>query len=204
MNFIIIGTYRSGSSLLAEMLHGLGLDLGAPFHGDFYEPEDLAEELRRWWREPELVESMPANERRRYLCDWMAGRRSVAGKSLASMSSRSAIVGAKHPLLTLSAVDVMQSWGQDTLVVWTDRLVDQSIESLQKLGWFPNPASMQRRLHTAASDFFDPQRHLRVDYQDVLKDPQTQWRRVVDYFQLKVSHAQMSKAVELVRRSPTS
>jgi hypothetical protein len=33
----ILGCYRSGSSLLAGVLHRLGVDMGSPFWGDYYE-----------------------------------------------------------------------------------------------------------------------------------------------------------------------
>lgn len=31
----------------------MGVDMGAPYHGDYYEPQDLATSLRRWWSETE-------------------------------------------------------------------------------------------------------------------------------------------------------
>ena len=37
------------------MLDRLGVDMGAPYHGDYYEPTDLAVSLRRWWNESELT-----------------------------------------------------------------------------------------------------------------------------------------------------
>ena len=56
----VVGTYRSGSSMIAAMLHELGVDMGAPFWGNYYEPQDLAQSLRRWWTEPQLIAAEPA------------------------------------------------------------------------------------------------------------------------------------------------
>ena len=55
----ILGLFNSGSTALAGVLHQLGVNMGGPpFFKEFYESAEIARNLRRWWSEPELVETV--------------------------------------------------------------------------------------------------------------------------------------------------
>jgi len=66
-NCPVLGCYRSGSSLLARMIHSLGVNVGPPFWCDHFEAADLSVELRSRWNEPQLVKSVPKDVRVEYL-----------------------------------------------------------------------------------------------------------------------------------------
>jgi hypothetical protein len=75
------------------------LTLGREFFGNYYEPRCLAEQLRTWWREPELTETTARSERVRVLAEWISSLE----------SGRHGCVGAKHPLLTLCGPDLAEA-----------------------------------------------------------------------------------------------
>ncbi len=98
-NVVVLGCYRSGSSLLAGMLHCLGVNLGPPFWGDFYEPADLSAELRRWWDEPRLNPMVPQVQRIEYLRQWQqrqANHASLGGGEVPSVGTTHLSVGAMY------------------------------------------------------------------------------------------------------------
>ena len=113
----VLGLYNSGSTVLAGMLHRLGVNMGPPFWMsfpsdasdiNFYEPYDLSWHLRRWWDEPRAVERVPAAERIRFLEHWAAAPGCVPPGPM----------GAKHPLLSLCGRDLIAAWGLDVRFIW--------------------------------------------------------------------------------------
>lgn len=143
---VVLGLYNSGSTALAGMLHRLGVNMGPPFwitsddnsEENFYEPYQLAMELRRWWRQPKLIETTPAADRIHFLKTWIGQQESI----------RPGPVGAKHPLLSLCIDDLAAAWGEDTCWLWSWRTLDQSIAGLVRRKWFSEEDSvhMQNRL----------------------------------------------------------
>jgi len=95
----VLGLYRSGSTVLAGVLHHLGVDMGAPFYGGYFESDWLSKQLRLWWDEPRLREKVPQDKRVRILSQWMRDREEAGARW----------VGTKHPLLCLSAEDLVQA-----------------------------------------------------------------------------------------------
>src|SRR5579859_5648840 len=97
----VLGLYNSGSTVLAGVLHRMGVDMGGPFWAtseeghpqNFYEPTDLSDRLRMWWAEPFAVELANPSERVEALRSWIQQRE----------AARAGWVGAKHPLLSLCA-----------------------------------------------------------------------------------------------------
>ncbi len=184
----VVGTYRSGSTIVAGMLHHLGVDMGAPFWRDFYEPRDLAQSLRRWWQEPQLVAAEAASVRVHLLRQWLASRRSAAP-----------VVGAKHPLLCLSAPDIQRAWGTQTRFVWIRRDLSECVASLQRQQWFDDPDRIQQQLLNAAECFFANVGCLRLDFEQVICRPAAAVQQLVEYLGLQPDSAQLRSAVEFVR-----
>ena len=100
----VLGLYRSGSTVVAGVLHHLGVDMGAPFYGGYYESDWLSKQLRLWWDEPRLQEKVAQAERVRVLAQWMRQREEAGAR----------LIGMKHPLLCLSAEDLVKAWGEHT------------------------------------------------------------------------------------------
>ena len=185
----VVGTYRCGSSVVAEMLHRLGVDMGAPFFGEYFEPSDLASWLRRCWNEPKLFTAEPTSNRVEYLRHWMAFR-----------GERSAI-GCKHPLLALSLDDIVQAWGEEAKFVWCKRPIDDSITSLEKMNWWPNGREIQEKLLEKLESFFPRENAIVVDFQDSLQHPELVVERLVDFLGIAPSPEQIASARRVVRQS---
>ena len=186
----VIGLYRSGSTLAAGLLHRLGVDMGAPFWGDYYEPADLSEQLRRWWDEPLLEPTVNAEHRVAALREWVE-RREV---------SPHAFVGAKHPLLSLSGPELVEAWGTETRFIWTYRPLKDSVDSIARLGWWPERREgAQEKLWEATHEFFENREHLRISFDDMLDSPNEQIAKLVEFTGLSPTDRQMREAVAFVR-----
>ena len=172
----MLGLYRSGSSAAAGALHHLGVEMGAPYWRNHYESARLARRLRRWWHEPDLQERYPRAERVRKLGDWIAFLEAGGATH----------VGAKHPLLSLCGDDLLEAWGPAVRFIWTHRPLDESIASIRRTRWWPEPhgAELQRRLWDPVNRFFEGREHLRIEFADMLADPAREIRRIVAYLGL--------------------
>jgi hypothetical protein len=187
----VLGAFRSGSSALAGVLHYLGVDMGAPFYMDYYEPEDLSEKLRIWWNQPWLNEVAPKEERVNELTNWIKNRR----------ENYSGPIGAKHPLLSLCGRDLLDAWGNSTKFLWSYRPVGDSIYSLQKLGWWRGSEKyIQTQLFFGCEKFFGCQPCLRVTYSEMVDDPAMVIQGIIDYLELTPTKGQIQFAVQSVRR----
>ena len=185
MRIAVLGLYNSGSTALAGVLHHLGVYMGGPpFFADYYEPLDVGTELRRWWKEPDLVESTAADIRVRWLADWLA-LKEAAGF---------AAIGIKHPLLCLSAPDVEQAWGDDVCYIWSKRSLEDSIAGLKRRNWYAHPAAMQNKLCDALNRFTANHEHLEIEYSELLEKPQVTIERLVRSLQLSPDENQVAAA----------
>jgi len=187
----VLGLYRSGSSAAAGVLHHLGVEMGAPYWMDNYESAGLAKRLRRWWHEPDLQERFPRAERVRKLRDWISFLE----------AGRATHVGAKHPLLSLCGDDLVEAWGPGVRFIWTWRPLDESIASIRRTGWWPEPygEKLQRRLWDDVNRFFAGRAHLRVDFSDMLADPGREIHRMVEYVGLRPDSNHFAAAIASVR-----
>jgi hypothetical protein len=191
----VLGLYRSGSSAAAGVLHHLGVEMGAPYWMDNYESARLARRLRRWWHEPDLQECFPPGERVRKLRDWISFLEAGGATH----------IGAKHPLLSLCGEDLVEAWGPGVRFVWTWRPLDESIASIRRTGWWPEPLGekLQRRLWDDVNRFFAGREHLRVDFSDLLADPAREIRRIADYVDLPPDNDRFAAALASIRPERT-
>src|SRR5664279_3329426 len=191
----VLGLYRSGSSAAAGVLHHLGVEMGAPYFRQHFESARLARRLRRWWHEPYMREMYPRAERVRKLGDWI---------QFLEMGSASH-VGAKHPLLSLCGDELVEAWGPDVRFIWTHRPLDESIASIQRKAWWPAGVGedAQRRLWDEVHRFFSDRDHLRVEFADLLVNPQREVDRIIDYLQLRPDSAKPEAALAWIEPGKT-
>jgi hypothetical protein len=197
MRVAVLGTYRSGSSGVAGVLHHLGVDMGEPFWQPltpdatlYYESASLADQLRIWWDEPSLEEKTPKAERVHFLAQWV--------ESLEWAGARQ--VGAKHPLLSLCGDDLLEAWGGATHFIWSYRPLEESIHSLIALGWWPGREEfVQRRLWDAASRFFERHPHLRVELADLTSQPSREVERIIKYLGITPNNEQIRNAINCIQ-----
>ncbi len=195
----VLGLYNSGSTAVAQMLHRLGVNMGAPFWecsdegspNNFYEPNDLSWHLRRWWDEPKAVERVPAPERIRFLRSWAALQECVQPGPL----------GAKHPLLSLCGDDLLAAWGPQTRFLWCWRPLDQSIAQLLKRRWFKGFAeSLQRRLWRSLNDFQSRRCDVvRLDWGRVKAEPLWAARELASLAGLVPEEARLQAAARIIK-----
>jgi len=183
MRFAVIGLFSSGSTGIARMLDCLGVDMGRPFHlkdipGDkanFYEPKDLSEKLRVWWNEPQMETTTPRQVMVSELHSWIQVRENHAERR----GVRD--VGAKHPILSMCAPELVQAWGADTKFIWSWREFDKSVASLRRRtanGGFGNfkghEEATQRKLWDALNRFADSNPEIvRMNWVEVLTNPES-------------------------------
>ncbi|HEX4522813.1 MAG TPA: hypothetical protein VH704_04780 [Casimicrobiaceae bacterium] len=191
----VLGLYRSGSSAAAGVLHHLGVEMGAPYWMDNYESARLARRLRRWWHEPDLQERFPPGERVRKLRDWISFLEAGGATH----------IGAKHPLLSLCGEDLVEAWGPGVRFIWTWRPLDESIASIRRTGWWPEPLGekLQHRLWDDVNGFFAGREHLRVDFSHMVADPAREIRRIADYVDLLPDNDRFAAALASIRPERT-
>lgn len=184
----ILGCYRSGTTAVAGALHHLGVDMGAPFFEGFYEAADLSKHLRKWWDEPHLVEKASQAKRIRVLKQWIEGREKGGAQW----------VGMKHPLLSLCGEDLVQAWGPETKFIRCCRPLEESIDSLKRLGRKLDGAFLQGTLMGALDGFFAGREHLSIEFADFMSDPPRGLRRVMEYLQITADADKVATALRFI------
>ena len=109
------------------------------------------------WNEPwGNPKTFRQEQRVQRLRDWMVNQEA---------STNSSVFGLKHPLLSLSAPDVLAAWGNETMFVWAYRPLAESIAGLNRRAWFdytpgaPDSnklrADLQTKLWRSLREFFE-------------------------------------------------
>ena len=184
----VLGVYRSGSTAVAGALHHLGVDLGPPFFEGFYESAWLSEQLRRWWDEPRLREKVGQAKRVRVLAQWIQEREQGGARW----------VGMKHPLLSLCGDDLVQAWGPETRFIRCCRPLEDSINSLRRLGRKVDGAFLQGTLMAALDRFLAGREHLAIQFAELMANPRGQVQRLMEYLQITTDAERIQSAIRFI------
>jgi len=184
----VLGLFRSGSTAVAGVLHHLGVDMGAPFFGGYYESEWLSKQLRRWWDEPRLQEKVAQTERVRVLAKWVRDREKAGARW----------VGMKHPLLSLCGEDLLEAWGKETAFIRCCRPRRESIESLGQMGGDCDSEFVQTTLMNALDRFFGDQEHFQISFADMMQSPGAKIQQMIDYLEIKPEPEKIASAIQFV------
>jgi hypothetical protein len=189
----VLGLYRSGSTVVAGVLQHLGVDMGAPFYGRYYESEWLSKQLRLWWDEsnlPHLREKVAQPKRVRILADWIQKREQAGTKW----------VGMKHPLLSLCGKDLVKAWGEETKFIRCCRPLDESVESMKHGMGVRNGAQLvQETLLTALDHFFAERQCLEISFAGMMKKPDVEIQRIIEFLKITPSNDNIAKAIQFVQ-----
>ena len=177
-----------GSTAVAGALHHLGVDMGPPFFEGFYESAGLSKQLRRWWDEPRLVEKVGQAKRVRVLEQWIKEREAGGARW----------VGMKHPLLSLCGEDLVQAWGPETRFIRCCRPLEDSIDSLKRLGRRVDGAFLQGTLMAALDRFFAGREHLAVEFADVMGNPRREVERLMEYLHITADADKIEAAIRFI------
>jgi hypothetical protein len=196
---VILGLYNSGSTVLAGMLHRMGVNMGAPFwmtseegHPEnFYESWQLSRQVRKWWGEPLAEERFPAADRIQFLQAW-ANQQEIA---------RPGPLGAKHPLLSLCAADLLAAWGPETYFVRAWRSLEDSVEGLRRRDWFPgHELALQTRLCRELNEFeHSNPPAVTLDWNRVKSNPSQAAAELASALGLNPTTEQLASAAALIR-----
>lgn len=195
---VVLGQYNSGSTVVAGILHRLGVDMGGPFwrcsddHSpeNFYEPWDLSSHLRYWWDEPYLRETVDKPTRIALLTHWLRQRQRLYPGP----------VGVKHPLLALETDTILQAWGAAVLFLRARRPLDESLDRLRARQWFAgHEEPLQRKLWQALEAFGSRQPHLSVSSHRLRAEPAAVIAEIAAYAHLTLTSAQHAAAVAFIR-----
>jgi len=189
MRIAVIGLYNSGSTAIAGTLHRLGVNMGAPYHGNFFESLEIKSKLCEWWDEPRMQKFTSKKQRVAYLRAWIK-RQEAEGYEH---------VGVKHPLLCLSAYDLEAAWDKRVKYIWAHRSLNDSINGLEKRRWFSHPKPLQEYLWHSAMEFFAEHEHLQINFDEMTAKPSATIARLIDYLQLETDKAQVAAAVKGIR-----
>jgi len=186
----VLGLYRSGSTVVAGVLHHLGVDMGAPYFGGYYESDWLSKQLRIWWDEPRLQEKVPQTERVRVLAEWIQKREQAGARW----------VGMKHPLLSLCGEDLIKAWGEQTRFIRCCRPLPESVESMQRgLGYKGDAELLQGTLLNALEAFFTGREHLQIQFSDMMDDAEHQLRNIIDFLEINPTEENIAAALAYVK-----
>jgi hypothetical protein len=199
----ILGLYNSGSTALAGMLHRLGVNMGSPFwrvsdensNENFYEPYDISRQMRRWYKEPHLIDRGSPAERIAFFRDWITLQESKSAQP----------VGVKHPLLSLCASELLNGWGTETCFLWSWRNLEESVAGLQRRGWFAPEfvEPLQNRLWNSLQEFAS--RHpqiIRLDWNQVQSNPMETAQYLATLAGIHPSAEQLQSAAEFIHSAP--
>lgn len=184
----VLGVYRSGSTAVAGALHRLGVDMGPPFFEGFYESAGLSKQLRKWWDEPRLREKVSQAKRVPALAQWIQEREAGGARW----------VGMKHPLLSLCGEDLVQAWGPETRFIRCCRPLEDSINSLKRLGRSVDGAFLQGTLMAALDRFFAGREHLAIEFADLMSNPRREVERLMEYLSITADADRIEAAVRFI------
>ena len=196
----VLGLYRGGSSCTAGVLDRLGVHMGRRLmrknrfnKRGYFEPIWLARRLRKMYDEPDLRDWMPREKRLSILRRWRESQGRLA-------ASRNTMLGAKHPLLCLAGDDLVEAWGEPLKVIAVYRPLEECLNSLQRTRWWKRRPrrEMLQRLWDERERFLSRHDHLRLDYEDLLKTPAPQIRRMIEYLGLHVEPERVEGACDFV------
>jgi hypothetical protein len=185
-----MGLFRSGSTVVAGVLHHFGVDMGAPFYGLYYESDWLSEQLRKWWDHPRLGKNTMQPKRVRILKEWVQ-EREQAGTPW---------VGMKHPLLSLFGDDLIQAWGEETKFIRCCRPLDESVASMKNvMGRHGGVELMQNTLMASLDRFFAGRQHLEIHFARMMDNPGHELHRLVDFLQIAPGGEQFAAALKFIQ-----
>ncbi len=205
----VMGLPRSGSSCTAGILHALGVHLGGNLSRrdklnakGYFEAAQLSQQLRKAMNEPEIELQMSESELELILARWYRDSR-------LRVKDPKVMIGAKHYLLGCVGPSVARAWGYNMKVIVPDRPVEQVIASLERTGWKmgkpENARQIVERTLALREPFLANHPHvLRFNFEDLLTDPRTGVRRIVEFLGIRPSEDQIEQAIAFVDPSLVS
>lgn len=207
--FAVLGPHRSGTSCVAMLLYHLGVHLGNELGG--YEATGggeavgLASICETAMKFPSMELAIERQDLVKRLRTWTNQRRTEA-KAL------STVAGGKYPHLSAMGPELLDAVGEGLCLICVDRPLEKSIDSLIRRS-AKNPAAwhsatpdkckkLQTFLHQKREEFILANEDLpvlRIDYEQLLKDPAGEIDRLVTFLGIEPTSEQYLAAINHVK-----
>lgn len=190
---MVVGLHSSGSSALAMCMHYLGIHMGNTFayRPDSGEATDFAKHCEKAMPFPQFPMKQPVHKFKGNVTRWTRGRISEANK-------RNTIAGAKYPHLCHLGKHVVDALGKENIrIVHINRPLEDSIKSLQQRESGRDPQKiedLQRFLWDEKHKLLAENDHHTIEYYDLLEDPKTVLKDLLEYLDMKVTDRKLSLA----------
>jgi len=199
---VVVGLHRSGSSLLAGMLHTVGVHMGNKFIGcEFnggYEAKTFARLCEQMMPFPGTEFKLGVDEFKNRFQRWATARSKEAKK-------KGQIAGCKYPHSCAVAPMLRDALGSQMKVVHINRPLEKSIASLIRRDGKRQDTQLleqvQRFLWEKKQEFLGTQEHITVQYEDLLDSPEKELKQAIDFLGIHPSDKLIFKACRLVNRS---
>lgn len=190
---VVYGSWSSGSSTIAGILHHLGVNMGAPFIQT---------------RDPRTPNSYESRSLCRFLCQNLdqatlerspdADSNSIIAGLRAWSSGKGEPFGAKHPLLSMIMEECDQAWGEHKrIIIW--RPETEILASFKRRNWSFFRDDTPRRIYAEIVKKCLDRSYLMLHYSNVIADSRSAVDQIISYCELQPTNQQISTAVDFVR-----
>jgi len=202
----VLGLHSSGSSCLAGVLHHLGLYLGKHLTGFYgsnpegscgFEAKGLMKLCESMFSFTETLKKKTQAERTRKLRAWIK-------KCCYEAQGKGKLAAGKYPHLCQLGRELESACGKGLKVITIDRPLELSVKSLQKRSGLGSDtrnkllAEHQHWLATGKEQIagkMASDRLLRISYEELLKDSETQIKKIIRFLGIVPTPDQISRAV---------
>ncbi len=185
-NCVILGTFNSGSTVIAHIMESFGYMIGRPTWGEFGESAALRERLVGWFGADGM--SNPAENSR-----VTAGLKTWG----AAMASTGVPFCAKHPLLSLCRRSLVEAWSNIT-IIRASRPLEDSIQELKRRVWFDDAEQIQRRISGAIDEVTSGKEFIEVDFGRLMNDSAREVDQLVEALGIEISNSRRRASAALV------
>ena len=201
--FVVLGPWAGGTTVVARVLHALGVQMGDDFFvcndprtGVTFEERSLREILLAYFDEPLLRPRAPVDAR---LAEWAEWQRREA------RSRGRVAIAAKHPILSVLVSRLVREW-RPVRFIRVRRPYAAVMRSLERRRWWPAPAVdfMHARVHAQLDEDLVGVEHYCIDYDRLCAAPAREIRAMLHGVGLAVSDARIDAAAGCVRLRPTA
>lgn len=189
----VVGPFRGGTSCVAGCLHNLGINMGERL----MEAKDI--------NAKGTFECLDFHDLMRQVHDYKNNVRKVDFSYCVAVFRsylhlrRGETIGVKHPLLCLYVKEIVAAW-PNVKIVSVNRNKQAILQSASKISWLKNYEPLLDRMlqarNAALKEVDVPV--LTIQYEDLLKHPEENIRRLCNFCDILCSQQQFRKALEFV------
>ncbi len=210
---VILGYGRSGTSLVAGILNSLGINMGERlYEKDSFNPLGYFEDVDFMWLNNEILErvlqknsiydgfnNLPP-KREEILKQNKKFSKKI--RKLIKKKNKSKVWGWKHPLTALT-IDLFLPYLRNPYFIVCKRRKTDIIKSVLKIkkNNINHISKVIDAYNERINNFFTRHKHLKkleVKYENLIKTPQKEIRKIIDFLEISPTKEEFEKAVRMV------